>query len=74
MSDEDTMRVEQLDYFEKVLENSMATSEERVEQFERTRMQSDAMDENSNRIHSSREKAEQQHYARKDFNKPRDAE
>ena len=37
-------------------------------------MQSDAMDENSNRIHSSREKAEQQHYARKDFNKPRDAE
>ena len=32
VSDEDSMRVEQLNYFEKVLDNSMATSEERVEQ------------------------------------------
>ena len=32
VSDEDSMRAEQLDYFEKVLESSMATSEERVEQ------------------------------------------
>ena len=32
VSDEDSMRAEQLDYFEKVIENSMATSEERVQQ------------------------------------------
>ena len=32
VSGEDSVKVEQLDYFEKVLENSMATSEERPEQ------------------------------------------
>ena len=41
----------------KVLENSITTSEERVE---RTQMQNIVMDENSNRIHSSKGKAEQQ--------------
>ena len=32
VSEEELMGVEQFDYFEKVLENSIATSEERVEQ------------------------------------------
>ena len=35
MSGEDSLRVEQLDYFEQVVENSMATSEERLEQLRR---------------------------------------
>ena len=37
MSDEDSMGVEQFDNFEKVLENSMTTSEERVEQLRELR-------------------------------------
>ena len=41
VSGEDSLRVEQLDYFEQVLENSMVTSEERVEQLTRSGMQSD---------------------------------
>ena len=41
----------------KVLENSKTTSEERLEQLrELTQMQNIAMDENSNRIHSSKER------------------
>ena len=49
MNGEDSLRNEQLDYFEQVLENSMATSEERLEQ-------SNATNANSNRIHSSSER------------------
>ena len=37
VSDEDSMGVEQVDYFEKVLENSITTSEERVEQLRELR-------------------------------------
>ena len=37
VSDEDSMGVEQFDYFEKVLENSITTSEERVEQLRELR-------------------------------------
>ena len=60
VSGEDSLRVEQLDYFEKVLENSMATSEERLEQLRR--VESNATNVNSGRIHSSSsERPRQQH-------------
>ena len=57
VSGEDSLRVEQLDYFEQVLENSVVTSEERVDQLTRSGMQSDAMDANNNKIHSQKRKA-----------------
>ena len=37
VSDEDSVGVEQFDYFEKVLENSITTSQERVEQLRELR-------------------------------------
>ena len=37
MSEEDSMGVEQFDYFKEVLENLMTTSEERVEQLRELR-------------------------------------
>ena len=37
-------------------------------------MQNNAMDENSNSIHSSKERLKQQYYVRKDFKKSREIE
>ena len=53
MSGEDSSRIEQLDYFEKVLENSMATSEERLEQSRRVGCRATRRMDHSNRIYSS---------------------
>ena len=55
MSGEDSLRVEQLDYFEEVLENSMATSEERLEHLRRVGW-SNTTNANSTRIHSRSER------------------
>ena len=71
VSGEDSLRVEQLDYFEQVLENSMVTSEERVEQLTRTGMQSDGERE---RLDTNAAIISPEHRARKDSNKLRAAE
>ena len=72
VSDEDSMGVAQFDYFEKVLEN-LITTEERVEQLRELRCRAMRWMTTATGPQQQR-KAEQQHYARKDFNKPRDAE
>ena len=68
MSDEGSLRVEQLDYFEKVLENSMATLEERFEQLGRvgcraTRRMPTTIHSSSERLDSSTATISQKHRA-----------
>ena len=54
VSGEDSLRVEQSNYFVQVLANLMATSGERT--VEKSRMQNNATNTNSNRIYSSRKR------------------
>ena len=78
VSGEDSLRVEQLDYFEKVLENSVATSEERPEQLTRVGCRATQRMGHSNRINSSSERLDsstaiilQKHRAREEPSKLR---
>ena len=75
---EDSWRVEQLDYFEKVLNGYVGRAARAVE---KSRMQSNATNAISRRIHSSSERPDsstaiisQKHSARKEFSKLRAAE
>ena len=56
VSGQDSLRVEQSNYFEQVLENSLATSGERLEQWRRVGCTPRRQMANSNRIHSSSER------------------
>ena len=53
---EDPLRVEQSNYYEQVLENSMATSKERLEQLRRVGCRPTRRMAHSNRIHSRSER------------------